>query len=227
MADKKITDLQLRDDVSDSVNFPTDDGIQSYRVTAVQIKNYVLAVGNIITSMLANGAVTREKIEASQRIPVGAVFPFAGTTTPSGYLSCDGSAVSRSTYAGLFTAIGTSHGQGDGSTTFNVPDYRGRFLRGVDGGVSRDPDRATRTAMSTGGNSGDNVGSVQSDELKAHSHNVVFRRLTDLPGGGSGARDMWTAADTPTNQNVAGKIVSTGGSETRPINANVNYIIKV
>jgi microcystin-dependent protein len=63
-------------------------------------------------------------------IPSGVVFPFAGTTAPYGYLICDGRAVSRSDYADLFMMIGTSHGVGDGSTTFNLPDYRGNFLRG-------------------------------------------------------------------------------------------------
>jgi microcystin-dependent protein len=64
-------------------------------------------------------------------VPAGAVMPFAGSSVPTGYLFCDGSAVLRSTYAVLFTAIGTTHGAGDGSTTFNLPDYRGRMLVGV------------------------------------------------------------------------------------------------
>ena len=63
-------------------------------------------------------------------IPSGVVFPFAGTTAPYGYLICDGRAISRTDYADLFMMIGTSHGIGDGSTTFNLPDYRGNFLRG-------------------------------------------------------------------------------------------------
>jgi microcystin-dependent protein len=64
-------------------------------------------------------------------VPAGAVMPFAGTAAPTGYLFCDGSAVLRSTYAILFTAIGTTWGVGDGTTTFNLPDYRGRMLTGV------------------------------------------------------------------------------------------------
>lgn len=63
-------------------------------------------------------------------IPSGVVFPFAGNAAPYGYLICDGRAISRSEYPQLFLAIGTSHGIGDGSTTFNLPDYRGNFLRG-------------------------------------------------------------------------------------------------
>jgi microcystin-dependent protein len=63
-------------------------------------------------------------------LPPGTVFPFAGSTAPDGYLVCNGAAVSRDTYAALFAAIGVSYGNGNGSTTFNVPDYRYTFLRG-------------------------------------------------------------------------------------------------
>lgn len=64
-------------------------------------------------------------------IPAGVFMPFAGTTAPSGYLMCDGSAVSRTTYSRLFGVIGSNYGSGDGSTTFNVPDMRGQFIRGA------------------------------------------------------------------------------------------------
>jgi RimJ/RimL family protein N-acetyltransferase/microcystin-dependent protein len=93
--------------------------------------------------------------------PVGGVIASAESSAPAGYLATDGTAVSRTTYAELFAKISITHGQGNGTTTFNVPDYRGRFLRGVDGGAANDPDRASRTAMATGGNTGDTVGSVQ------------------------------------------------------------------
>lgn len=64
-------------------------------------------------------------------MPTGAILPFAGTSAPTGFLMCDGTAVSRSTYSALFSVIGTAFGSGDGSTTFNLPDYRDRtvFMR--------------------------------------------------------------------------------------------------
>jgi len=62
--------------------------------------------------------------------PTAAVLPFAGASAPDGWLLCDGSAISRTTYSSLFATIGTSYGSGDGSTTFNLPDYRWTFLRG-------------------------------------------------------------------------------------------------
>ena len=95
----------------------------------------------------------------------GIVVPFAGppANIPPGWLLCDGSTIDGTVYAPLYAAIGEAHGDGgDGpGSMFNLPDYRGRFLRGVDQGQGRDPDSAGRTAMNTGGNTGDNVGSVQ------------------------------------------------------------------
>lgn len=82
---------------------------------------------------------------ASPTSPVGSVIAFAGATAPAGYIVCDGSAVSRTTYAALFAAIGNTWGTGDGSTTFNLPDFRGQFLRGQ-GSTTTDIDSTTRTA---------------------------------------------------------------------------------
>ena len=165
----------------------------------------------------------------------GIVFAYAANTPPTGWLLCNGSAVSRTVYAELFARIGTSHGIGDNLTTFNLPDYRGRFLRGRDAGVGRDDDRALRTAMNSGGSQGDSVGSVQGHQFashthiqNAHSHSVNYNGLLTFSGGGGFANTFWggsianqsTNANTATNQN-------TGGSETRPVNAYVNYIIKI
>ena len=65
-------------------------------------------------------------------MPVGVVVPFAGSSSPAGWELCYGQAISRTTYAGLFATISTTYGSGDGSTTFNVPDLRGRSVAGVD-----------------------------------------------------------------------------------------------
>lgn len=76
----------------------------------------------------------------SEGVPTGTVLPFAGSSAPSGYELCYGQAVSRSTFATLFGVISTTYGTGDGSTTFNLPDLRGRVVAGQDnmGGVSAD-----------------------------------------------------------------------------------------
>lgn len=181
--------------------------------------------------------------------PSGAVMAFAGTTAPSGWLLCDGSTISRSTYANLFSAIGTAHGIGDGSTTFVLPDYRGIFLRGVDGGANNDPDRSSRTAPNTGGNTGDAVGSIQGHSYQTHTHvqaahshratgnaNPFGTKSGSTTLANVGAYSTLTTAnpgvtesETVVNQNASasGAKSQATANETRPVNSAVNYIIKI
>lgn len=167
----------------------------------------------------------------SSIVPAGSLLPYAGTSAPSGYLLCDGRAVSRTTYANLFAVIGTAYGNGDGSTTFNLPDLRGRFLRGVSGTSGNDPDASSRTAIS-GGNTGNNIGSYQSDDFKSHTHNMQAANATAGSGVAAGstlanAGSAYTVGGTPTLTPMYSTVTSTGGSETRPVNVYVNYIIKI
>jgi len=152
---------------------------------------------------------------------IGEIKAFAGNVDAMHYLECDGRAVSRGSYSDLFAAIGITHGQGDGSLTFNIPDYRGRFLRGTSGAATLDPDKLTRTAMNTGGNAGNLVGSVQADAFASHNHS--FSKNSNLAnGGGSAFTTSGTVGDTISRTlNDA-----TGGNETRPENAYVNYGIR-
>lgn len=183
-----------------------------------------IADATIATSKLQDESVTAAKIAAdvlARFIPAGAVIAYAGASAPAGFLLCNGQAVSRTTYADLYSAIGTSHGSGNGSTTFNVPDYRGRFLRGVDGGAGRDPDRASRAAMASGGNAGDLVGSVQSDEFASHTHTVSGYGLMSIGNAGG----TWVGGASGNGGSVT-TIPNTGGNETRPENANVFFVIK-
>lgn len=170
-------------------------------------------------------------------IPSGVVFPFAGTSAPYGYLVCDGSAISRSEYPSLFAALGTSHGSGDGSTTFNLPDYRGRFMRGVDGTAGNDPDKASRTAMAVGGNMGDTVGSMQADAMQNMIGDIIDvgnRHTRDVANGPfdivtttNGYVGEYGATSAYRKINFNASRVARTSTETRPQNVNVNYIIKV
>jgi microcystin-dependent protein len=152
--------------------------------------------------------------------PIGEVTMFAGSTAPYGYLICNGAQVSRSTYSDLFAIVGTSFGQGNGTTTFHLPDLRGRFVRGLDGAAGNDPDAAGRTAMNTGGATGNNIGSVQADELKAHTHDV------DYSDGNLAVSTVVIARETNEDPQSSEETSSTGGNETRPKNAYLNFIIK-
>lgn len=134
-------------------------------------------------------------------VPSGAVFWFAANSPPTGYLECDGSAVSRSTYAALFAVVGTTFGVGDGSTTFDLPDLRGEFIRGWDN--------------SRGIDSGRTFGSFQLDEFKEHSHSMPDGT------GNDGAQAIEAAAVIGTIQTGLA-----GGVETRPRNIALLPCIK-
>jgi len=82
-------------------------------------------------------------------VPAGTVIPYGSTSAPYGYIKCNGAAISRTVYADLFAAIGTNFGGGDGSTTFNVPDLRGEFIRGWDDGRGIDSGRSFASFQSS------------------------------------------------------------------------------
>lgn len=169
------------------------------------------------------GSLSRgTKQELFSILPAGTVLPFAGGTAPEGWAICDGSTVSRSEYSELYLAIGDSWGNGDGSTTFHLPDMRGRFLRGTDNAAGNDPDAGSRTAANSGGNVGDLVGSVQGDAFKSHNHNFKHG-----PYGGDPQTVTSNAWNGNGQYNKTRTTLTSGGNETRPKNANVNYIIKL
>lgn len=151
-----------------------------------------------------------------QPMPVGTVITKASTVVPDGYLECDGHAINRvGIYADLYTDIGTLYGVGDGSTTFNLPDFRGEFLRGWDHGAGNDPDVLDRTDFE-GTVVGDVVGSKQIDAFEAHTHSAETNSADPHVENG----DTYIAGY---NGGVTG---STGGNETRPRNVSVMYCIK-
>jgi phage-related tail fiber protein len=202
--------------------------------------------GDALNASDLNGNFQNLQAQIEAVVPAGTVTAFAGPVAPSGWLLCDGSVVSRATYANLFAAVGTTSGNGDGATTFNLPDYRGRFLRGVDGDAGVDPDKAGRTAGQGGGSTGDAVGSVQGGATArnglalsdlGHWHNVDIGgggggnlvvsgsgsvSGQDLGFGGLGTGNEYMDTNTVTS-NVS---LGTGDSETRPVNVYVNYIVK-
>lgn len=162
-------------------------------------------------------------LAAPDPTPAGSIIAYGGISAPPGYLLCRGQAVARptgspgnyvGTYAKLFTVIGTYYGNGDGSSTFNVPDFRGMFLRGMDSTAVNDPDAATRTSLN-GGNSGAKVGSYEVDELKSHTHPMTGS-FTGVAAGSGTAFGTFSTSNT----------LAAGGNETRPKNIYVNYIIK-
>ena len=107
--------------------------------------------------------------EFALAFPTGAVVDYAGASAPAGWLVCDGTAVSRSTYSALFTAIGTTYGAGDGSTTFNLPDARGRATIGVGQGNTAEGGGAG-TNRTLGASGGEESHTLSAAEMPAHAH---------------------------------------------------------
>ena len=170
--------------------------------------------GNVLP-LTAQGAINYTPDESLIN-PSGSVVAFMGASPPAGWLECNGAAVSRTAYENLFSVISTMYGLGDGSTTFNVPDLRGYFLRGWSHGSGTDPDAASRTNRGDG-TCGDYVGTKQGHEFESHSH-YDDTDLVTFDGGG------------PVGSNSSGMSLvsadSVGGNETRPKNVAVMYIIK-
>lgn len=148
---------------------------------------------------------------------------WAGSAAPANYLECNGSPLSTTTYAVLFKAIG--YAWGGSGTTFYLPDGRGYFPRGYSNTATKDPDKATRTNLQTGGNTGNAVGSYQSHNIYSHTH--ATSNIGVLKTASSGGIE--TSA-TVTNQNgvldVNGQEASGAFTETRPVNFSVMFCVR-
>jgi microcystin-dependent protein len=184
-------------------------------------------------------AATKGYVDGLTGAPAGIISAFAGGTAPTGWLACNGAAVSRTTYATLFAAIGTTWGAGDGVNTFNLPDLRGMFLRGT----------GTNGTGSSSGTVGPAVGTYNADTYLNHNHTATssssvsdpghthqYTNSTATPGPTWAAGSGYTVQTPNTASSTTGITVSTsttvatsttGGTETRPRNYGILYIIKI
>jgi len=184
-------------------------------------KPHTFTPGTTISSSQVNENFDAAFDAVAKAVPPGTVMAYAASTIPEGYLLCDGSSVSRNTYANLFAAIGTTYGPGDGSTTFNLPDYRGVFLRGHHYGSTKDPDYSTR-----------NFGSEQGQQFENHVHKPVpySNRPTYSDEVSTTTSGLRALLDIPYPEypeiTTSDPISGSHGDETRPLNRSVSYIIK-
>lgn len=140
-----VTSTKLNDSVAKAALLPGSVGEQTPYTGALA------ATDELLLHRVSDGSLVRVTVAQIQP-PPGVMLDYAGSSAPAGWLLCDGSAVSRTTYASLFAAIGTAYGSGDGSTTFNVPDTRGRVVAGLDTRVSGTfAARLTATGTGTAG----------------------------------------------------------------------------
>jgi microcystin-dependent protein len=194
---------------------PTNLNAEWFNGSQEELMNAIESVG------MTPSALDNTQLLQALRIMTGGagrVQAFARSTAPTGWLECAGAAVSRTTYAALFAAIGTTYGAGNGSTTFNLPDLRGEFIRGWDHSRGADAVRA--------------FGSVQTDALQN-----ITGSVSQVTGGGTGATGAFAvngasmpqiAASTPTTTPSvtfdASRVARTD-AETRPRNVAMLYCI--
>jgi microcystin-dependent protein len=236
-------------------------------LTATSITTSILAATDVSTTTLTATSITTSVVDASSitvtgnvsaaeyygdgsnltgiiipsgSVPSGSIFPYAGITVPSGYLFCYGQAISRSTYSDLFSAIGTTYGSGDFTTTFNLPDLRGRVVAGQDdmGGSS-----ANRLTGASGGVNGDTLGAAGGDEghqlteaeLAAHTHSAGSYQTTIPTFANEEGSEQVLQRNTGVNQAAFTSYALTGSSGSTGSNAEhnnvqptfiLNYIIK-
>jgi len=212
-----------------------DANVTTAKIADGNVTTAKIADGNVTTAKIADGNVTLQKLVAAVQqalVPAGAVQAFAMNTAPSGWLACNGGAVSRATYAALFAAISTTYGTGNGSTTFNVPDLRGYFVRG--------------SGTNSDGTAAGTFGAKQADALKSHTHTASsnttgahahFQSISTVGFGGTGfgmtgfqGYDGFAPANLATqnagNHSHAITVNATGDTETRPKNIAMLYCIK-
>lgn len=177
--------------------------------------------GISITHTPAEGSTATIAVNTSYAgfVPTGSVFQYAGSTAPTGYLICDGAAVSRTTYAALFAIVGTRYGTGDGSTTFNLPSMATKVPQGITTGLPSGTTLATGAqsadhthTITTGGQSADHTHNGTSGNASAnHSHNSTWTVGT---GNDNNNHTHGYQKSNGSNSGAASDGVSTGHTHT-------------
>lgn len=176
LAAEAVGGAQLAPDAVNTVHI-LNGTIQSHDLADGAVTSLKLAAGAVSSNTIANNAVGSDQLADNARLPVGMVTPFAGNNVPPGWLLCYGQAVNRTTYAALFAVLGTTHGSGDGSTTFNLPDMRGRSVFGKDNMGGSAANRVTTSASGVAGISlgtagGSETVSLTASQMPLHNHTV-------------------------------------------------------
>jgi microcystin-dependent protein len=219
--------------------------VATANITDANVTTAKIADSAVTTAKINNAAVTSAKLASGLAFTAGMLMPYAGASAPTGWLLCYGQSLDRTTYADLFTAIGTTYGSADGSS-FNLPDLRGRVIAGQDDMGGASANRLTDAV--TGGLNGDTLGDTGGTEshtltsaqsgLVGHTHGISAS-LEAVTGAGSaetgvdttdGAFQGNNAADNTSMINVS--ISAVASSDASEAHNNVqptiilNYIIK-
>ncbi len=202
--------------------YASDAALEASRLaladTAASLEETNAALATVASTTGANisdlqSAIGVLGVRSAEAAPIGAINMFFRSTAPAGWLACNGQEVSRTTYKNLFAEIGTTCGAGDGTTTFNVPDFRDLFLRAWDQSGPR------------------TLGDVQEDAMKSHSHRLPVIKSGDEAAGygaqaGSIAFGDALAIVHPTSPVKRSSEATGAGTETRPKNVALLCCIK-
>lgn len=167
-----------------------------------------------------NGLWKTLNVKVTDTLPVGTIIPYAGSTIPSNYMKCEGQELSRIEYDLLFNAIGTTYGVGDGTTTFNLPNLKGRVITGID---INDTDFDT-----LGETGGEKTHTLTIDEMPSHNHGI--RDTLDMNTVAGDNRSVVVGGGATWNPADPVMLSDTGGDQPHNIMQPyivLNYIIKV
>lgn len=209
--------------------------VDALNVNTLQVQEVDAAEIDVVALSISGDQVNASAAELNRAVfidPPGSIQMYAGSTAPQGWLLCDGSAVSRSTYAALFAAIGTTFGTGDGSTTFNLPNLKGRAV------IGQDPSDTDFNSIGKTGGEKEHILTI--DEMPSHKHDLYGDDVHDADSNLKGiyqhtdsgyngivgySSGIWGSADPEGREYIA----NTGGDQ--PHNnlqpyIVMNYIIK-
>ena len=178
--------------------------------------NLITGLGNGVS---AQDAVTLSQLNAVNSVITGSIQMWPTASAPTGYLLCAGSAVSRTTYADLFAILGTTFGAGDGSTTFNLPNYTDKMPIGA----------GTIAALGATGGSKDAivVSHTHSITDNGHAHGIFSTTIAGQPGNQVGVRSGSQSTDTATTGISINSAGTSGTNANLPPYLGINFIIKV
>lgn len=226
-----------------NANPPEDDGTQATS-NEVSWSKHKTKLGDPLKTAIeaidSNVASAFTAVEGNT--PAGVIMAYGGSTSPSGFLLCDGSAVSRTTYADLFTVIGTTYGAGNGSTTFNVPDLTGRVPAGKEASATRLTSGGSGVDGGTLGASGGSethqliiaeLPTIDIDNYlndPGHTHSQSYRGTSNTENGVNSTMASTSNLGATTGSSTTGINFDPFGSDTAHNNTQptliVNYIIK-
>lgn len=211
-----------------AAGIPSDNSVSTVKLVDSSVTTAKIADSNVTTAKISDSNITLSKLAAAvanSLVPAGSVMAYAGASAPTGYVFCDGGEYSKTTFAALFAAIGITYGEtngsgGVGTTHFRVPDTRGVFLRGVG------------TQSISGISYSGTLGVKQGDQMQGHRHSGSVSGAVNLAGGAAGYL-AWASGGNPATYMNVGDPTTDGtngtprtGTETRPANLAINYIIK-